>query len=48
LTAINVHRGLEYKVGGTPVARSVWRVAFWGTPTMGITAGVGTLFGAPA
>lgn len=34
------------RIGGTPVARSVGRVAFWGTLAMGITAGVGTLFGA--
>ncbi|CAN7682153.1 VIT1/CCC1 transporter family protein [Variovorax paradoxus] len=36
------------KIGGTPVARSVWRVAFWGTLAMGITAGAGAVFGAPA
>ncbi|MGJ7565498.1 VIT1/CCC1 transporter family protein [Variovorax sp. GB1R11] len=36
------------RIGGTPVARSVWRVAFWGTLAMGITAGVGTLFGVAA
>lgn len=35
------------RIGGTPVARSVWRVSFWGTLAMGITAGVGTLFGTP-
>lgn len=34
------------KIGGTPVARSVGRVALWGTLAMGATAGVGTLFGA--
>lgn len=36
------------RIGSTPVARGVWRVAFWGTLAMGITAGVGALFGAPA
>ncbi|VTU24121.1 VIT1/CCC1 transporter family protein [Variovorax sp. RA8] len=36
------------KIGGTPVTRSVGRVAFWGTLAMAITAGVGTLFGTPA
>jgi len=36
------------KIGGTPVGRSVWRVAFWGTLAMGITAGAGAVFGAPA
>jgi len=34
------------RIGGTPVARSVGRVAFWGTLAMGVTAGVGALFGA--
>ena len=36
------------KIGGTPMARSVWRVALWGTLAMGVTAGVGALFGTPA
>ena len=35
------------KIGGTPMARSVWRVALWGTLAMGVTAGVGALFGTP-
>ncbi|MBO9512489.1 MAG: VIT family protein [Variovorax sp.] len=33
-------------IGGTPVARSALRVAVWGTLAMGVTAGVGALFGA--
>ncbi len=36
------------KIGATPMARSVWRVTLWGTLAMGVTAGVGTLFGMPA
>lgn len=32
-------------VGGAPVAKAAWRVAFWGTLAMGLTAGVGKLFG---
>ncbi|MBB1602460.1 VIT family protein [Variovorax sp. UMC13] len=36
------------RIGGTPMARSVWRVALWGTLAMGVTAGVGALFGTPA
>jgi len=36
------------RIGGTPIARSVWRVAFWGTLAMGVTAGVGALFGVQA
>ena len=39
---------LAAKIGGTPIGRSVWRVAFWGTLAMGITAGAGAVFGAPA
>ena len=35
-------------IGGTPMARSVWRVALWGTLAMGVTAGAGALFGTPA
>lgn len=33
-------------VGGAPVARGAIRVAFWGALAMGLTAGVGKLFGA--
>lgn len=33
------------RIGGTPVAKSVWRVAFWGTVAMAATAVVGTVFG---
>jgi VIT1/CCC1 family predicted Fe2+/Mn2+ transporter len=36
------------RVGGAPVARGALRVTFWGALAMGITAGVGALFGAPA
>ncbi|MFH0131828.1 VIT family protein [Variovorax sp. VaC1] len=39
---------LAARIGGAPVARSVGRVAFWGTFAMGITAGAGALFGAGA
>ncbi|RZL90590.1 MAG: VIT family protein, partial [Variovorax sp.] len=38
---------LAARIGGTPMARSVWRVALWGTLAMGVTAGVGALFGTP-
>lgn len=33
-------------VGGAPVARSSFRVTFWGALAMAVTAGVGALFGA--
>jgi vacuolar iron transporter family protein len=33
------------KVGGSPVPRATLRVTFWGALAMGITAGVGALFG---
>jgi vacuolar iron transporter family protein len=33
------------KVGGSGIAKSVLRICFWGTIAMGVTAGVGYLFG---
>ena len=36
------------QVGGAPVWRGVWRVAFWGAVAMAVTAGAGALFGAVA
>ena len=39
---------LAARAGGSPMARSALRVAFWGALAMGITAGVGTLFGTVA
>ena len=38
--------GLGARAGGAPVTRSVLRVAFWGAFAMGLTAGIGKLFGA--
>jgi VIT1/CCC1 family predicted Fe2+/Mn2+ transporter len=32
--------------GGAGVLAGAWRVTFWGALAMGITAGVGSLFGA--
>ena len=34
------------RVGGAPVLAGAWRVTFWGALAMGMTAGVGSLFGA--
>jgi vacuolar iron transporter family protein len=36
------------KVGGAGIALGAWRVAFWGALAMGITAGIGSLFGVAA
>lgn len=36
---------LAARVGGAPVMRSALRVTFWGALAMGVTAGVGALFG---
>ena len=36
---------LAARVGGAPVAPSALRVTFWGALAMGITAGIGALFG---
>ena len=39
---------MSASVGGAGMARGAWRVAFWGAPAMGVTAGAGALFGAVA
>lgn len=39
---------LAARAGGSPAIASVFRVTFWGALAMGITAAVGTLFGAAA
>jgi VIT1/CCC1 family predicted Fe2+/Mn2+ transporter len=36
---------LAARTGGAPVAPSVIRVTFWGALAMGVTAGIGALFG---
>ena len=36
---------LGAKAGGAPLLRAAWRVGFWGALAMGITAGIGRLFG---
>ena len=36
---------LAARAGGAPLLRSTARVTFWGALAMGLTAGVGTLFG---
>jgi VIT1/CCC1 family predicted Fe2+/Mn2+ transporter len=38
--------GVAARAGGADVLRGAWRVTFWGTLAMAVTAGVGTLFGA--
>lgn len=40
--------GLAARVGGASVTVGAMRVTFWGALAMGVTAGVGTLFGAVA
>jgi VIT1/CCC1 family predicted Fe2+/Mn2+ transporter len=37
---------ISARVGGAPIAKGTLRVTFWGAIAMGVTAGVGTLFGA--
>jgi VIT1/CCC1 family predicted Fe2+/Mn2+ transporter len=43
LTALG---GIAARAGGAPLLRASARVAFWGALAMGLTAGVGALFGA--
>jgi VIT1/CCC1 family predicted Fe2+/Mn2+ transporter len=38
--------GTAAYVGGASIARGAMRVAFWGALAMGLTAGIGRLFGA--
>ena len=40
--------GLAARVGGADVTVGAMRVTFWGALAMGLTAGVGTLFGTVA
>ena len=40
--------GVGARVGGAPVWKAVMRVSFWGAVAMGVTAGVGALFGVAA
>jgi len=40
--------GVAARAGGAPVMAGTIRVTFWGALAMGLTAGVGTLFGAVA
>ena len=40
--------GVAARAGGAGVAAGAWRVTFWGALAMGITAGVGALFGVAA
>ena len=46
LVFLAVLGALAARVGGAPVLAGAWRVTFWGALAMGITAGVGSLFGA--
>ena len=46
LVTLVVLGGTAAYAGGAPVVRGALRVAFWGVLAMGITAGVGKLFGA--
>jgi VIT1/CCC1 family predicted Fe2+/Mn2+ transporter len=40
--------GLAARVGGAGVTKGAMRVTFWGALAMGLTAGVGALFGTAA
>ena len=39
---------ISAQIGGAPVWKGIWRVAFWGAVAMAVTAGAGALFGAVA
>ncbi|WP_425996992.1 VIT1/CCC1 transporter family protein [Caulobacter sp. DWR1-3-2b1] len=40
--------GVGARVGGAPIVKAVARVTFWGAIAMGLTAGVGAVFGVSA
>lgn len=46
LVFLAVLGGLAARAGGASVGMGAWRVCFWGAIAMGITSGVGKLFGA--
>jgi vacuolar iron transporter family protein len=48
LTLLALLGGLAARAGGAPVAKGAIRVLFWGSLAMGLTTGVGALFGSPA
>lgn len=45
LVGLAVLGGIGAKVGGAGIAKAVLRVTFWGAFAMGLTAGIGHLFG---
>ncbi len=48
LAFLAVLGAVSAKIGGAPVWKGIWRVAFWGAIAMGVTAAAGALFGAVA
>jgi VIT1/CCC1 family predicted Fe2+/Mn2+ transporter len=48
LVSLAVLGGLAAKVGGAKVGSGVIRVVFWSALAMGVSSGVGALFGAVA
>jgi VIT1/CCC1 family predicted Fe2+/Mn2+ transporter len=46
LVSLAMLGALAAYTGGAPIASGAWRVTFWGALAMGLTAGVGALFGA--
>ena len=48
LLTLGILGAISARMAGAPVGRSVLRVVFWGALAMGITAGVGHLFGVAA
>lgn len=45
LVSLAVLGGVSARVGGSPVRPAVLRVTFWGALAMGLTAGIGAIFG---
>jgi VIT1/CCC1 family predicted Fe2+/Mn2+ transporter len=47
LLCLAVLGGIGARVGGAGVLKGIVRVTFWGALAMAVTAGIGSLFGAP-
>jgi VIT1/CCC1 family predicted Fe2+/Mn2+ transporter len=46
LVVLAVLGAVGAKIGGAPMMKAVLRVTFWGAFAMGVTAGIGHIFGA--
>ena len=48
LAALAILGAVSAHLSGAPIAKAVWRITFWSALALGVTAGVGALFGVSA